>query len=182
MNRELIIRVRDHIAAHPERLEMEQWFSPHAASNWTTGRLYATPAKLLNEIFPFDPKLVLTDEWSCGSTACIAGTAVLLADDPDSLVGESDSEWESRDWAEAGRRALGLDSSLAHTLFLDWPTWTQASDEYGYTIAGEYYAELTQAEVAVVLLAMLLDGFDDLRFHDVEGPRRADRVAAAKGA
>jgi hypothetical protein len=62
LNRELLIQVRDFVLAEPERFDIQNWFS-----------FYGGDLDLdLGEMV----KLFETD---CGTTACIAGAALVLA-------------------------------------------------------------------------------------------------------
>jgi hypothetical protein len=85
LNRELLGRVRDFVAAEPERFDIGTWF--HTAAVWNGGEFARASALFVQA--------------DCGTTACIAGTAVVLGGLLDSVVGESDI-------AVVAQEALGL--------------------------------------------------------------------------
>lgn len=102
MNKDLLIRVRDHILAEPRRLNM---------SHWTQS---AKPGDVVFSGYEVrigsESKISKKDAPPCGTVACIAGWAGELSGNPVSDGGD-------------GRRILRLTPAQAEELFYpdEWP-------------------------------------------------------------
>lgn len=138
MNIELLQRVRDQIAAHPEHFDLDN---------------FAVFADEVGETGPVDgDKLVPINV--CGTTFCIAGTAVALNDGPQARY----YDYESR-----ARQILGLNFRETESFFYAGSdsVWTSHADEFGWRI-GPYggVADWTQitAEQAVIILDRIISG------------------------
>lgn len=107
-NKELLLRVRDEILAHPEHFDMAWWaYHPKVDGIETFEELDGEIASDLQA-------------HACGTSACIAGWTVLLSE-----TGLESNE----DYLEvAAIEALGIDSRSANILFFSrqWPDSLQA--------------------------------------------------------
>lgn len=114
VNKELFEKIADHIEIHPDQWSQETW-----VDNGLHG--HVGPGNVL-------------DPYDCGTSACIAGWAVMLSRQP-----------IPNEWTMKGAELLGLQLSDAHTLFDEY--WRPAgySDDNAVDINAKYAAEALRA-------------------------------------
>jgi len=162
MNKDMMRRVREHVLANPEHLEMDTWFSFPTVQH----RELTMPLDVLEQFGPEAAGWLLTDAGTpasshihCGYAACLAGTAVVLAY-ADEQFPNGRPEQESN-WFQAGADALGLDSTQASRLFHtdSWPGWAFEEDGDGH-LQEEFIDGHTEATMAALLLQLMIDDED----------------------
>lgn len=140
MNRPLLTAVRDAILAQPDRFSMDTWLH-------TSGSLRSDIAVGCNPAT------------ECGTTACIAGWAVVLSPEPRPTLPQNTPEdpWaRSRAFAEHARHLLDLTPEQAKHLFYE-DDWLEEGLCDAYQESDD---KIEQAHLAVEVIDNLLSEED----------------------